>query len=903
MKRIIASLLALSMVFSFWTFAHAEDEKTTYSNAMNLLYNLGVVTGYEDGSLQPGKNITRMEFVTMALRLMGHFNVDESYGSKGTFDDVPSDLWGAKNINLSYDLGLVDGHSDTEFAPNDNVTVNQAAKVLICILGYKTIAEKQGYPEGYVAIGTDLSLFNGVGVGEKLATRDDVAKLMANALDANMMKTKFRADGLIDYVESDKTLLEETGITKVKGFVYAVPGVDIGTGESPEGNRVIVGDTLYETAVADIFDAVGSEVEIWVDVETETFMPTIVHYEKDSKALELTVPSYSILASTTTSEFAYVNESSKKKEITLSDKTIFMYNGQLLPTGQITKEKLKPANGYVVLKNYKDSSLPIVMIWDFETYAVQSVKDGAIIYDALGKKLDLDNDKTKTVLLDGKMIAVEDIREGDILSIAVSPNGEAYRIYVTRESFSGTVSKVRKNADGEIIYTVNDSEYYCAKNYQTAIEKNSSSVKDLRVGDRVKFYLDYFGHIAYTSTTAGESETDDEGEIDEDEESDETSNNIIETKYGYIIDAQYDDIDEILYLEVMNDSNKFVRFRVDPDEGSICGIFKSGSYTVSKKNLKAVSDELIKDYGINRQLIKYVSTADGFINELYLLDTSGTSDIWGDARGNKTSMTYANGTLDGEFSIDANTIAFYIPNTGKETNLFKSGRAVTLISSSASKVQLYDIVNNRVGVVLLRGDEKGTTGYKYIIDMVNDPIMLVEEIASHIVDGEELVYMKGLQEGKEVTVNFAKTLEKNSEDISTIAPGMLVQYKVNSDIRTRAETSDEPSRVILFRKIMDINQPMEPFQLWNMEKSWMSSAALRYAYGTVQSYDMPNMVLDCGTGEHKLAALSIDDSVSVIRWNRQENRGEKLTIYDVQVNDMILVRTRYNVTKDIYIFE
>ncbi len=881
MKKIIASLLALSFVFSFWTLASAEDEKTSYSNAMNLMYDLGIVTGYEDGSLRPENNITRMEFVTMALRLMGHYNVDESYASKNTFNDVPADLWGAKNINLSYDLGLVDGHTDTIFAPNDNVTVNQAAKVLICILGYKTIAEKEGYPNGYISIGTDLSLFDNVGIGEKPATRDNVAKLMANALDANMMKAKYQADGTVDYVESDKTLLEEMGIEKRRGVVYAVPGIDIGTGRSLEDGQVVVGDTLYETTKTAIYDEIGSELEIWVVPETDSFVPAIVHYEKRPNETELTIPSYSISPATNTSEFVYLNESNDKKTISLKDSTIFIYNGQLLTTGQVTADKLKPANGYVTLKNYKESDFPVVMIWDFENYVVKTVKDGSVIYDSLGKKLEIDDDKSRTVLLDGQSIALENIEAGDILSVAVSPNGENYRIYVTRDSMDGTIEKVRTNSDGEIIYTIGGADYYVAGNYQTYVEENSTKVKELYTGDHTTFYFDYFGNIAYTDAVY----------------------ELPSVKYGYIIDAEYDNIEEVLYVELMNDSNSFERFRVDPDEGSKIGIFKNGSYTVNKKNLTAVCNELIKDYGINRQLVKYNPSADGLLREFYLLDTSGTSDIWGEARGNKTSMTYANGTLDGEFAIDANTIAFYIPNSGKEPELFKSGRAVTLISSSASKVQLYDIIDNRVGVVLIRSDEKGTTGHKYIIDMVNDPIMLVEEIATHIVDDEETIYMSGWQEGKQVTVNFAKSLEKNSEDISTIRPGMLVQYKLNSDIRTRAETSDEPSRVILFRKIMDLNESFEPFQTWNMEDTWMSSAALRYAYGNIKSYSLPNMVLDCVEGEHSRVALSIDDSVSVIRWNRQENRGEKLTIYDVLVNDNILVRTRYNVTKDIYIFE
>ena len=901
MRRIIASLLVLSVVFSFWTVAYAEDEKTSYSNAMNLMYDLGIITGYEDGSLRPENNITRMEFVTMALRLMGYYSTDVSYTAKAVFEDVTSDLWGAGYINLSHELGLVDGYTETTFAPQDNVTINQAAKVLICILGYKTVAELDGYPNGYVSTGTDLSLFNDVGAGEVPATRDDVAKLMANALDANMMEVKYPAVGEGDYYVTDTTLLNAMGIEKRKGVVMAVPGVDIGTGIMPEDGKVVVGDLLYKTAKTSIYEDIASELEIWVNVEADEFNPTIVHYEKLPTRTEIEVSARDILPGTTTREFIYKNESGSKKSISLNSKTIYVYNGQLLASGQVTNDKLKPDTGYVVLKSDKNSDSTIVLIWDFENYIVKATKDSDIIYDAFGKKIDLYDAETKTVILDGQVVSLDEIQSGDVLSVAASPNGEAYKIYISREKMTGTIEKSLRNSNSEIVYTVDGADYYVSENYQTYVDKNPTKVNDLYVGDSTTFYLDYFGNVACTGA-AGVI-------MDQDSETTETPGTTVTDgqanalKYGYIIDAEFEPVDEILYLEIMNDSNSFERLRVDTDEGSKCGIYRNGSYTVNKNNLRAVVNELIKDYGINRQLVKYKSSEDGLLKELCLLDTSGTSDIWGDARGNKTSMTYANGTLDGEFSIDANTIAFYIPNNGNDTNLFKSGRAVTLISSSSSKVQIYDIIDNRVGVVLLRGDEKGTTGYKYIIDAVNDPIMLVEEVTTGVVDDEEVICMSGWQDGKQVTVSFAKTLEKNSENIANIKPGMLIQYKVNSDIRSRAETSDEPSRVILFRTNLDLNTPMSPFQTWNMENDWMASASLRYAYGTVKSYSLPNMVLDCVEGEHSLAALSIDDSVNVIRWNRQENRGEKLSIYDVQVNDMILVRTRYNVTKDIYIFE
>lgn len=755
--------------------------------------------------------------------------------------------------------------------------------MLLCILGYKTIAETNGgYPDGYVSMGSEISLFDDVGIGEMPATRDAVARLMANALDADMMKAKYSENGPTEYVPADTTLLEAMGIEKRKGIVYAVPGIDIGTGKNLEENQTIVGDTLYETTKTAIYGEIGSELEIWVDVETDSFIPAIVHYEKKATQTELTVPSYSISSGTTTTEFIYADSSNSRKKIEIKDNTIVIYNGKLLTTGEITDDTLKPEMGYVVLKNIKDDDMPVIMVWEFENYVAQKVSESGVIYDVFGRKLDLSEDGVKNITLDGQSIAVENLQAGDILSVAMNPNGEDYKIYVSREKMDGTISQIRQNSASELIYTIDGADYYVARSYRTYVEQNSAKVKELYVGDSSTFYLDYFGNIAYTDAVNEEPDT----------------------KYGYIIDASYDDEEETLYVKLMTDSNSFERFVVAEANNVKCGVYKNGRYTVSKKNFDALKNAVITEYGPKKQIVKYKTSADSTLQELYLLDTSGTSDVWGKSKGARTSMTYANGTLDGEYTIDANTIAFYLPNTGSETNLYKSGRAVTLISSSAYNLQLYDIIDNRVGVMLIRGEEAKTTGYKYIIDMTNDSVMLIEEVASHIVDDEEVTYIKGWQEGKQVSVDLASTLETNSESASSLKPGMLIQYKTNSDDRSRAETSDELSKLIIYRTIVNnMSTPLAPYQKWNYATDWMSSAQIRMVSGTVKSYSLPNMIVDSGSGEYENAAMSIDDSVVVIRWNREDECGELATIYDIMPGDTVLVRTRYNVTKEVYIFE
>ncbi len=65
----------------------------------------------------------------------------------GKFADVPSNQWYAAEVKSAYELGFINGKSDTAFDPNGNVTVAEGIKMASCvhaIYNGKTIAEVKG---------------------------------------------------------------------------------------------------------------------------------------------------------------------------------------------------------------------------------------------------------------------------------------------------------------------------------------------------------------------------------------------------------------------------------------------------------------------------------------------------------------------------------------------------------------------------------------------------------------------------------------------------------------------------------------------------------------------------------------------------------------------------------------
>ena len=103
---------------------------TWYHEAVSLLASAGVVGGRAQGYYVPGDSITRAEFVTMALRVLG---VGPDGGAPVFTDSGAS--WASGYINAAAKLGLVGGYPDGSFRPGEGITRAEASAVMNKLLG------------------------------------------------------------------------------------------------------------------------------------------------------------------------------------------------------------------------------------------------------------------------------------------------------------------------------------------------------------------------------------------------------------------------------------------------------------------------------------------------------------------------------------------------------------------------------------------------------------------------------------------------------------------------------------------------------------------------------------------------------------------------------------------------
>lgn len=122
-----------------------------------------------------------------AAESMENFNKTNTYTQK--FTDVSQSSWYAENVATVYELGLVNGKSETEFVPEGNITIAESITLATrihntyCGTNYAFASSSPWY-QTYVDYATENDIIK-TGQFENfdnLATRSDFATIMANSL-------------------------------------------------------------------------------------------------------------------------------------------------------------------------------------------------------------------------------------------------------------------------------------------------------------------------------------------------------------------------------------------------------------------------------------------------------------------------------------------------------------------------------------------------------------------------------------------------------------------------------------------------------------------------------------------------------------------------------------------------
>lgn len=105
-----------------------EDVPATYWGYDYImdLYNNGIVNGVTATQFMPESNVTRAEFTKMAVGIFGL----TATSTVSPFSDVSDSDWFAPYVIAASEAGIVQGITDTEFGPDENITREQMATII-----------------------------------------------------------------------------------------------------------------------------------------------------------------------------------------------------------------------------------------------------------------------------------------------------------------------------------------------------------------------------------------------------------------------------------------------------------------------------------------------------------------------------------------------------------------------------------------------------------------------------------------------------------------------------------------------------------------------------------------------------------------------------------------------------
>ncbi|HZG86167.1 S-layer homology domain-containing protein [Paenibacillus sp.] len=95
---------------------------------VETMANKLIVEGYENGTFGPDRQITRAEFATLIVRALG---LSGKAAGEANFSDVSSNDWFAGAVALAAEAGIVNGYEDGTFQPNKVITREELAAMVV----------------------------------------------------------------------------------------------------------------------------------------------------------------------------------------------------------------------------------------------------------------------------------------------------------------------------------------------------------------------------------------------------------------------------------------------------------------------------------------------------------------------------------------------------------------------------------------------------------------------------------------------------------------------------------------------------------------------------------------------------------------------------------------------------
>jgi len=322
-KRFTSLLLTLALLAGVASIPAGAATVVTEAEMIQAVNALGIMVGDENNNMNLGKNVTRAEFITMAVKATpGGDRVGQAASSP--YPDVPYSHWASGYVQAGVQAGYIVGYTNGTFRPSNEITLAEGVTIVLKLLGYNGSDFTGVYPSGQMA------LYHSLGLDENMTLSNASAVLTRRAsmiLFYNLLTTTTKSGQV--YLNTLGHSLNAAGeVDLVSLIMNSMSGPVVATGNwkgsipfDVNNSKVYRGKTTISLSTINEYDVVywsESMSSLWVYSDRVTgTIQSISPNESSPTAVTVAGSSYTIETATAAYALSTLGTYSTGERVTL----------------------------------------------------------------------------------------------------------------------------------------------------------------------------------------------------------------------------------------------------------------------------------------------------------------------------------------------------------------------------------------------------------------------------------------------------------------------------------------------------------------------------------------------------------------------------------------------------------
>ncbi len=507
-KKLLALLLSLSVIFTSFgvmaetpvttTAATAAREIPIESAEYDILQALGYI-GEDIKILNGDSAFTRAQFIGTLFKVAG-FPAVEYAAEDLTFADVTETTAYKDEIQYFYNAGYINGTSAYEFSPNNHVTYQQAAKIIVDLLGYKDFAiNRYGNDmNAFVSMAQKLDLTHNMAIGNVAAplTAQNAIIMLYNAGRTKVFEASYyESTGDIVYnswngpelFEKNSNIYYGTGLMQSNGLVSILSS-------NPNESFARISGVDYLLSDVDLTGLVGLNVEFHYKKENGTKTLIWAGLKDNSSMLEIQAADLDTGDARYDMDTIVYRKNNKGIVANLDSYCNVIYNNSLYNSYNLTH--IQPEMGFIrLVDSDNDKDYDLVIVEEYQNIFVINKASGlAYVSDKYNNPIKFEDYENVKVYKDGKEGSQDDIVLNTVLTCVADVNKKNLVVYVNTEVYKTKLISYTEEA-GKVILEFEELTTQFAPSY-LSLDPAKYNIIDPRPGRLYTIYLDKEGNIA-----------------------------------------------------------------------------------------------------------------------------------------------------------------------------------------------------------------------------------------------------------------------------------------------------------------------------------------------------------------------------------------------------------------------